>query len=481
MVVEIRNYKTIKHMKFEFTGFASIVGQNFIGKSAVVGAIVAALSNSMDKTSIRDGEDFSEVSFIRGDLDLFWHYEEGNTFYIINGQEYKKLNGGLPPPLVSSGYAPISVADEKEYLWYIPQFKPLFVVDRDRSNFSMDLLATIFKFDSVYKALDLCKKEIREVSSTAKLRETDLTSAREALYPVLPLAEVLPRVASVVQDAKALGALAGEVELLDSWVLEIASGRESLSKLLPVRKITEVSVDSCASLLAEDRLISGLCRDLSSSVASYKKLLPVKGLSAPPDTTAVGALVAECKALGTLSDALASSVSSYKKLLPVKDLSDAPDTAAASAMYSELKDMLALSTRLKKAEMEVAVLKGVTSISSVESLDEVSTALSDLAKISALSSSLKASSLALTRLHPVSKISVVDPHTVENIQKLQGELVSMSSYISSLKSAGSELKAAKTDLATASVEYDKLFEGLSAYKSCPTCGQSINHTGDNHV
>ena len=480
MIVEIRNYKTIKHMKFEFSGFASIVGQNFIGKSAVVGAIVSALSNSMDKTSIRDGEDFSEVSFIRGDLDLFWHYEEGNTFYIINGQEYKKLNGGLPPPLVAAGYAPLAVADEKEYLWYIPQFNPLFVVDRDRSNFSTELLATIFKFDSVYKALDLCKKEIREVAATAKLRETDLSTAREALSPVLPLEEVLPRVSSVISEAKSLGALAEEVGLLDSWILSISSGRDVLSKLLPVRKVPDISIDGYQALAEEYKAVSALSSSLGRAVAAYKSLLPVKGLSSSPDTAAVSALVEECAALGAHAQALSSADSIYKKLLPIKKLGPAPVVATVSSLLGDLKVVSALSSRLVESEEEVKALSGVPSISSVQSVDLVASILSGLTKVTELNDRLVASSVALSRLHQVSKIPAIDQEVVEKIQLLLTELGSLSSYSSSLKTAGSELKVARDGLATATAEYDRLFDELSAYKSCPTCGQTLNHEGPTH-
>ena len=70
-------------MELEFEGFATIVGKNFIGKSATLRAINAALTNRSGTDFIRWGEKVCEVRIITRDYDILWHKESGNNYYKI--------------------------------------------------------------------------------------------------------------------------------------------------------------------------------------------------------------------------------------------------------------------------------------------------------------------------------------------------------------------------------------------------------------
>lgn len=440
MIVEIVNYKTIKHLKFEFEGFASIVGPNFYGKSAIAGAIVSALTNSMDKTSVRYDETFSEVTIIRGDLHVFWHYEEGNTYYIINGQEYKKLNGAIPPPLVEAGFAPITIADEKEYLWYIEQFNPLFVVNRDRSNFSTDLLATIFKFDAVYKALDLCKKEIRENNSLVKLLDTDLLTARDELAPALPLEAILPNTKGIVELSNMVRELGEHLESMEEWSSRLKDGQKVLLALRPIKNLPEV-----------------------------------------PGVEEGEALLAELRTLDTLVASLRRSSLEYKALLPTKSLPECPSTDTANSLLKELEKVSTLAKRLTGAQEALAVLSAVPGIPEAPSLDEVAVMLEDLAKVSTLNNSLQTCGRALARVKPVKGIPSSPLEELAVAEALLKDLQVINDLHSRVMGASREQLTAKRLLAEAEDEFTGLIDQLSEFKSCPTCGQGLPHPlGETH-
>lgn len=173
--VDITNFQSIKNASFKFEGFTTIIGRNFIGKSAVLRAINAALTNQQGTDFIRWGEKYCEVKIKTKDIDILWHKEDNNNFYKINNEDvYDKVGNQPPPkPVIDSGFGILSVGKEKINLFYARQFMPLFLIDRLDAK-SADLLISIYGLDKLYKAIDLCAKDQRENSNLLKLRKIDL-------------------------------------------------------------------------------------------------------------------------------------------------------------------------------------------------------------------------------------------------------------------------------------------------------------------
>ena len=407
MKLEIRNYKTIKHLCFEFTGFASIVGQNFIGKSAIAGALAACLQNSIDKTAIRDGEDYCEVLFEREGLSVFWHYEESNTYYLVNGEKFDKLDGTLPTPLVEAGYTPVSSGSEKEYLWYIEQFKPLFVVHKDKSNFSTDLLASIFKFDSVYKALDLCRKEIKSTKALEKLRTEDLKKARRDMVQVQRVEDLLPeieRTEALASGVRALGIEATSMRSISDR-LRVAKEEASLLRGVPAVPVVEAGTlsDDIAALASDSRRLASM-KSAAQLVRSLKPTQDLQDLSQHKESVAgllqvqvsASALVNEYRSAETLTKSLEVALASSELDRSPYDLlgKGLSDVKAGRALLKEL--------RLAKAYAETvkASLEGSTDPSLgglVASIADVLSGLPDLRRMCAEKGAVESEVARLTQ------------------------------------------------------------------------------------
>ena len=439
MKVEIRNYKTIKHMKFEFDGFASIVGENFIGKSGIVGAILACLTNTVDKTAVRDGETFIEVDIERKGLNIHWHYEEGNTYYIVNGQEYKKLNGAVPPPIIDAGYGPITVADEKVYLWFIEQFYPMFVMDRDRSNFATDLLASIFKFDAVYKALDLCRKELRDSNSAVKAANLSLLSANDKLSPALPLETVLPSVQELVSKAAELEKLSHDVEQIDTWLAIVTDGKRAITSLAPVRSIQDV------------------------------------------DTSGLEEAERKARLAGYLHDSLQNTMTVYSRLKSVKELPADPSTSLIEEHIKELEALSKMHEIYDGACRVLSALEQVDSIPATPSLDAYATLLEEARVVSEKSSLLDSAKKEYIRYAKVSSIPIVPEIDEEEVSKRIAEIAAIDGLLKRLTDFAGDVKEARSGIAEVDSQFNVLLEQMSEYKSCPTCGTALSNHEATHV
>ncbi len=179
--IEITNYESIRHTKLEVEGFTTLVGLNGLGKSAVLRAVNAALINQQGNHFISWGENHCEVHIKTKNLDLVWHKEEGNNFYIINGQTYSKIGKEPPPaPVAAAGFKLLKIGTEKVNLNYSVQFFPLFLVDRQDSK-GADLITSVYGLDRIYKAVDLCNRAQRTNKDTTRLREKDLELVEKGL------------------------------------------------------------------------------------------------------------------------------------------------------------------------------------------------------------------------------------------------------------------------------------------------------------
>lgn len=441
MKIEIRNYKTIKHLCFEFTGFASIVGQNFIGKSAIAGALAACLQNSIDKTAIRDGESFCEVLFEREGLSVFWHYEESNTYYLINGSLFEKLDGALPPPLLEAGYSPVSAGGEKEYLWYIEQFKPLFVVHKDKSNFSTDLLASIFKFDSVYKALDLCRKEIKSTKALEKLRSEDLKQARSEMVQVQRIEDLLPAISQVESLAATVRTLGASVSSMQSFTQRLSVSRSEASRLRGVPAIPDVSANGIAEGISEVASAASKLSLMKSAAISVRALKPVSSIQD---------LSLEMSAAG---DAL-------------RGLSSAKITAG---QYHKVESFIGLAKQAL----------GSSGIDPVQP-SAIQEGLARLVAGRALLASTRKARKAAVSIDEALKRSA-DNTASESVSAIKAAIAGLPDarrLLAEMRSAEALVAQATKELSSAEEKSSQLFESLREFKACPLCNQPYDADKD---
>ena len=170
--ITIKNFQSIKKLKFTIDGFTVIVGKNNIGKSAIIRAIKSALTNQSGNEFIRRGEKYTEVKIKKDKLNIEWK-KGASTTYKINDQNFSKLNRAIPQPLIDAGFNKMEIGDQKISPIIASQFQPLFLINKNGGVIT-DVLANLYKIDTLSIADDLCLKELRSQKSFLKTREEDL-------------------------------------------------------------------------------------------------------------------------------------------------------------------------------------------------------------------------------------------------------------------------------------------------------------------
>jgi len=259
MKIEITNYESIGHVDLVVEGFTTIIGRNGLGKSAVLRAVNAALTNQPGTQCIKWGEKFCEVHIVSDTMDILWHKEEGNNHYVINGVKYEKI-GKEPPPKVlkEAGYGILRVGqDDKINLAYANQFHPLFLVDKQDSK-GVDLITTVYGLDRLYKASDLCSKEQKANADTLKMREKDLQLLEEDLKKLEGLDPAREAIKALEIEKK-------RIEIEENKLVALREKRQKLVELhTAYKKLSTVSTVSVPDI-----------EKLKASAQTYTKLYEV--------------------------------------------------------------------------------------------------------------------------------------------------------------------------------------------------------------
>ena len=354
--IEITNYKTIKHVAFDFEGYTLILGRNFIGKSALVGAIVSAFINRNGDDFIRYGEDFCEVKIERDGHVVLWHKERGpGSYYLIDGVEYKKIGrADLPQPIVDMGFAPIEVAGEKTLLWYAKQLEVLFLVNKNRQNYATDLISSVAKLDAVYKSVDIAKKDLKDYKSSLKVRSTDLRDTREQLKKYDPL-EAWDAGAPVIAGWRQQLVLAEkDIEFVTTVITKIDSLKAELQRTFPATKLEAVSLSELEQINAVITETTDILVRYVSAVNAYNKNKDItKAEDIPSERVSeVAKLFSDIAVLGSLSARYHRESSVLDATSKVQDIS-IPSTAALDTLVASISELRGLGTKYEAATKEL--------------------------------------------------------------------------------------------------------------------------------
>jgi DNA repair ATPase RecN len=353
--VEITNYQSIAHAKLVIDGFTTLVGKNSLGKSAVLRAINAALTNQQGTDFIKWGEKFCEVRIKSGDTQILWHKEEGNNFYKINDDPpYTKIGRDEPPSeVMEAGFKLIKAGDQKINLNYSTQFNPLFLVDKLDSK-GADLLTSVYGLDRLYKAIDLCNKAQRETADELRMREKDLSLVDKDLErfkdfeEVKAAAENLKVIKRELEDSER-----SLYELQQKWQ-RIQDCLAACKRLQDIKNVILPKKEHIASSIADFQKLSQLQASIEKLTAILKRVKPVLSLILP---TSLGAEISRVKKeyeeLSALNRKIVQAQSEVdrfsaieKIILPVSDID--------IDVLSRLKGYL---LRLEKEKKEFLVIK----------------------------------------------------------------------------------------------------------------------------
>lgn len=359
--VEITNYESITHTKLVIDGFTTLIGRNYLGKSAVLRAINAALTNKDGTDFISWGQSFCEVHLKFQDLDILWHKEDGNNFYKINGKEYTKIGRGTPPQeILDAGFRPIAVGDEKINLNYAVQFFPLFLVNK-RDSKSADILTSVYGLDRIYKAIDLCNKDQRTNSDLLRIREKDLKIVEDGLRKFQAFPEVASKIPGIKVRKKELEVQETEIKKITGWVMSMRDLAIQTKRLKGITEVkipeSEVISEGISEYITLTRYYNGVAQ-LSTFI---KKVEPIHSVVIPEDQVIkIKELFAEYQKLiiwNTSYNKLSGEINRLKKVEDVVIPSHSIDADDIPRLES-FRDKLGMyATEYKTCEQSIINLK----------------------------------------------------------------------------------------------------------------------------
>jgi DNA repair ATPase RecN len=317
--VEITNFQSIKSLTFDFEGFTTIVGRNFIGKSATLRAINAALTNQQGTDFIRWGEKFCEVLIKTGDIEILWHKENGNNYYKINNKDtYEKVGNQPPPkPIIDAGYGLLNINKEKINIFYAQQFFPLFLIDKLDTK-SADILISIYGLDKLYKAIDLCSKDQRENSNLVKLRKNDLEQAEKDLERFKGF-DKIKKSAKTLEDKKTeLNNKNDEIFKLKSWSDTIELRTIEIKRFKPVKNIEIPSYIHIEDRIKECEKIKGFIQRILEDKKEFLRLRETRNITIPEEN--IDKKIKEIETLSNLNKKHETSTAQVQNLKKIKNI-----------------------------------------------------------------------------------------------------------------------------------------------------------------
>jgi len=352
--IEITNFESIRHIKFDIDGFTTIVGRNFIGKSAVLRAINAALTNASGTSFITWGETYSEVKIKNEKIDLLWHKEDGNNFYVINGQKYTKVGKSDPPDeIFQVGLGPTTIGKDKLNLLYVEQFYPLFLVDKKDSK-GIDLLTAAYGLDKIYKAIDLCNKDQRSNKDLLRVRKKDLDVLSEEIKKYEGVEDILKRKEEIVRNKKALDAKQQKIARLGKLYERL----DILSKQVRVLQgISSVEVPNASHLATKKKDLTKLSRynaaynKLALAISSLK---PVEEIEIPKNNKKLKELRDSLSGLGSFSSRYSKL---YKEVTRLKGVENIKLPVSPDSSYEKIDVLENVRSKLINVRDEYQTLE----------------------------------------------------------------------------------------------------------------------------
>jgi AAA15 family ATPase/GTPase len=216
--VKISNFQSISSASFDIDGFTVIVGKNNRGKSAIIRAIDAALSNkaggglvNWDKPSASVSLDVKSSN--KEEMSIVW--EKGDsTEYKVNGKAYTKLNKAIPQPILDAGFKKLEISDKKFTPIVGHQFNELFLINEPGSVVT-EVISTMYDFDVINDADIICQKKLRAAKSLLKTREEDVTILKEKLIVFKEMNGIILKFNEIKELLKLQDKLQTEINFLE--------------------------------------------------------------------------------------------------------------------------------------------------------------------------------------------------------------------------------------------------------------------------
>lgn len=295
--VEIHNFQSIAHVKFQIRGFTALTGRSNIGKSAIVRAIQCALTGAVGTDFVRHGTDcerrlrgvrkckcFSKVVITTDAVKVAW--EKGDTVnrYLVQktGETepviYNKIGRGTPD-FLQPEFTPVKLGDTLTLAQVSEQFSPIFLLNQSGPAVA-DVLSDVARLDQINDAMRMVTKDRKGAVSTRKVREKDILEIHKSLKTYEGLDDALQGVSGVEASHKGVLEASERAERLQGFVDRATSLGTSLRALRGAVSppMPDGDLESAADKVSQ---LNSFLEELASLHASREALEAAVSPSAP--------------------------------------------------------------------------------------------------------------------------------------------------------------------------------------------------------
>ena len=185
MKVRVSSYQSIRSAEIEAVGFTAITGHSNIGKSALLRATAAALFGQEGDHFVRKGEAACAVTVEHDGHTIEWQKVRKKkpgleNCVILDGEKFTRLGKGHGDLIGPLGYCTIKAGGEQIRPQYAEQFNDIFLLTAT-PNTAAEIFKMLGRVDTVTRAQESAKHDLRKTVSTLGVRETDSAEAWESL------------------------------------------------------------------------------------------------------------------------------------------------------------------------------------------------------------------------------------------------------------------------------------------------------------
>ena len=222
--VVIENFQSIEKVEFSIDSFTVIEGPSDIGKSAIMRAIDAALSNDRGDYFIRRGTKSCKVvlNFVNDGFKIEWTkpFKKGGS-YVINDDvdnPLEKLAGAVPDQIIDFGISEIKVKNAKDKGRVQPQIcsdqhNTLFML-YESPQVKAELLSEISEVTKMSRALKLASKDLKSQKKEIKAKEK-VTKVLKTKYDIIKVIDIETLKNDLEESFNTLNQLKSEGEELE--------------------------------------------------------------------------------------------------------------------------------------------------------------------------------------------------------------------------------------------------------------------------
>lgn len=275
--IEVENFQSIAKADLELAPFTVIVGPSGLGKTAILRALTALLTNKSGTAFIREGQNTCNVRLETDDGHCIeWHKNKTTATYTVDGQQFTKLARAIPPEVFAATGVRAFDVDGTTTLW--PQLHrqgefAFLVPPHLSSGQAARAIAKLTRLDIVVKAQQLCKAVLRQLSNDVKQAESSIEATKQELNEFEGLDADKKFLEDVTRERKSLGADVARFTDASMAVAAIQDAEQMADQYIPTSsEIAEITSDINMAADAR-RLVEALQEPLPPDVPDLSPVI----------------------------------------------------------------------------------------------------------------------------------------------------------------------------------------------------------------